>query len=84
MKLPLRMETFFASEEYAAAVQNLAKYIKQINTFPERNAYTFVYNSKMTLAGQRSSIVADLITNIGATNQLQDEILDIVLGKGVR
>ncbi|ARV57305.1 ethyl tert-butyl ether degradation protein EthD [Nostocales cyanobacterium HT-58-2] len=77
------MEKFFASEEYATAVKNQTNYIKQINTFPERNAYTFVYNGKMTLAGQRSSTVAELIANIGATNQLQDDIQNLVLGKRV-
>jgi len=40
--------------------------------------------AKMTLAGQRSSTVAELIANIGATNQLQDNILDLVLGGAVR
>lgn len=78
------MEMFFASKEYATAVKNQAKYIKQISTFPERTAYTFVYKGKMTLAGQRSSAVAELIANIGATNQLQDNILELMLGKAVR
>lgn len=72
---PLERESFFASKEYAAAVKNQAKYIKQLNLFPERSAYTFVYDSKMTLAGQRSSAVAQLIADIGATNQLKEEIL---------
>lgn len=78
------METFFVSEEYNAVVKNQAKYIKQINPFPEQDAYTFVYDSKMTLAGQRGSTIAELIANIGATNQLQNNILDLVLGKAVR
>jgi len=77
----LDMEMFFASAEYAATIKDQAKYIKQINVFPERAAYTFVYDGKMTLAGQRSSTVAELITKIGATNQLQDKIRELVLGK---
>ncbi|MBR8834321.1 MAG: EthD domain-containing protein [Stigonema ocellatum SAG 48.90 = DSM 106950] len=76
---PLEMEKFFASREYAASVRNQAKYIKQINPFPERSAYTFVYNGQMTLAGQRSSTVADLIVNIGATNQLKEDIVSLML-----
>jgi hypothetical protein len=35
----------------------------------------------MTLAGQRSSTVAELITNIGAVNQLQDDIVELIVGK---
>ncbi|MFB2922007.1 EthD domain-containing protein [Aerosakkonema funiforme] len=76
---PLEMETFFASKEYAAAVKDQAKYIQQICPFPERTAYTFVYNSQMTLAGQRSSTVAELIVNIGATNQLKEDVVALML-----
>ncbi len=75
------MKKFFASKEYAAAIKNQTKYVKQISTFPERAAYTFVYEGKMTLAGQRSSTVAELITNLKATNQLQDVITFLMLGQ---
>jgi hypothetical protein len=34
----------------------------------------------MSLAGQRSSTVAELITSIGATNQLRDDISQLMLG----
>ena len=74
----LEMETFFASKEYATAVKEQAKYVKQLLAFPERTAYTFVYDGQMTLAGQRSSKVADLITNIGATNQLKEDIVSLM------
>ena len=77
----LDMENFFASEEYAAAIKGQAKYVKQISPFPERTAYTFVYDSQMTLAGMRGSTSAELITNIGATNQLKDDIVALILGK---
>ncbi|BAZ48589.1 ethyl tert-butyl ether degradation EthD [Nostoc sp. NIES-4103] len=78
---PLEMETFFASKEYAAAIKEQAKYVKQINSFAERNVYTFVYNGQMTLAGQRSSRVAELIAKVGATNQLQENIVSLMNGK---
>jgi alkylhydroperoxidase/carboxymuconolactone decarboxylase family protein YurZ/catechol 2,3-dioxygenase-like lactoylglutathione lyase family enzyme/limonene-1,2-epoxide hydrolase len=80
---PLEMETFFASQEYAIAVQDQAKYVKQILPFPERRAYTFVYDSKMTLAGQCSSNVADLIVKVGATNQLKSDIVSLMSGKQI-
>ncbi len=80
----LAMEAFFASEEYAAAVKDQAKYVKRVAPFPERDPYTFVYGGKMTLAGQRGSRTAALITGIGALNQIRDDVLDLVLGKGVR
>ncbi len=77
----LDMERFFASSDYAKVVENQAQYIKQIHPFPERDAYTFVYGGQMTLAGQRSSTVADLIAQIGATNQLQDDITSLMLDR---
>jgi len=76
----LALETFFASEAYQAATREQPKYIRQISPFPERSAYTFVHNSQMTLGGQRSSTVAELITSIGATNQLRDDISSLMLG----
>ena len=74
----LEREKFFSSAEYKAAIQDAAKYIKQIQAFPERTAYTFVYDGKMTLAGQRSSKVASLIENIGASNQLKEDIVSLM------
>lgn len=76
----LELETFFASDAYKSAAKDQARYIRQISPFPERSAYTFVYDGRMTLAGQRSSTVADLINRIGATNQLQDDISQLMLG----
>jgi len=77
----LDMEAFFVSQEYQAATADQAKYIKQICPFPELAPYTFVYDSAMTLSGQRSSTVADLITRIGALNQLKTDITDLMLGR---
>lgn len=80
----LELESFFASEAYAATAADLAKYVRALAPFPERNAYTFVYDGRMTLAGQRGSRAAEVITGLGALNQLRDDILDLMLGKGVR
>jgi hypothetical protein len=77
----LDMEAFFASAAYATAIKDQAKFVKQVSAFPERDPYTFVYNGKMTLAGQRGSRTAELIVNVGAINQLQDDILDLVVGR---
>jgi ketosteroid isomerase-like protein/catechol 2,3-dioxygenase-like lactoylglutathione lyase family enzyme len=78
---PLEMETFFASKQYIAAIQDQANYIQRLLPFPERTAYTFVYDSKMTLAGQCSSNVADLIMKVGATNQLKEDVVSLMNGK---
>ncbi len=77
----LDMETFFASQHYAEAVKDQARYVQQVSPFPERNPYTFVYNGLMTLTGQRGSRTAELITNLGATNQLRADIHNLVVGR---
>ena len=77
----LEKEQFFASADYLTATENISKYVKQINPFPERTVYTFVYGGKMTLAGQRSSTVAELITKVGAVNQLQEDIIALMSGQ---
>ena len=60
-------------------MKNLPQYVKQMRVFPERSAYTFVYGGRITLAGQRSATVADLITTIGATNQLREDVTGLML-----
>ncbi|MEM6614268.1 MAG: EthD domain-containing protein [Cyanobacteria bacterium P01_C01_bin.72] len=77
----LKKQQFFASTDYLAASENISQYVKQINPFPERTAYTFVYGGKMTLAGQRGSTVAELITEVGAVNQLQSDVVDLMSGQ---
>ncbi|MBN3896119.1 MAG: EthD domain-containing protein [Nostoc sp.] len=78
-KNSIDMETFLNSEAYTSVVKDHRKYIKQFVTFLEQGTYTFVDNGKLTLAGQRTSTVAELITNLGATNQTQDKILNLML-----
>ena len=77
------MENFFVSKEYAATAKTQTKYIKQLAAFTERDTYTFVYESKLTLAGQRTSPVAELITKLGAIDQTQNSITNLMLGKAI-
>ena len=78
----LEREKFFSSSEYAGAIQEANYYLQQIRPFPERTAYTFVYDGQMTLAGQRSAKVADLIAQIGAANQLREDITSLMINGG--
>lgn len=69
----LEREEFLASA-YATATKDLAGYVRQVAAFPERAGYTFVHAGKMTLAGGRGSRTAELISALGATNQIRDDI----------
>jgi hypothetical protein len=73
------MELFFASTEYKDTEADQAKFIRQISVFPERTAFTFVYDNLITLAGLRGSMVAGLIKELGAINQVKDDIINLML-----
>ena len=75
----LAMETFFASKEYQAAVVGQANFVQRVNAFPVRDIFTFVYDGEMTLSGQRGASTASLIEQIGATNQLQEDITQLMI-----
>jgi hypothetical protein len=77
---PLDMTSFFASEAFDAAATDFGRYVAHAAPFPERSAYTFVYNGGITLAGQRSSTVAELIGRAGAVNQLKADITALMMG----
>jgi len=73
------LEKFFTSEEYLSTTSQQPKYIKQISTFQQRTAFCFVYDNEITLTGVRGSKVADLIMNIGATNQVREDIVQLMV-----
>ena len=56
--------------------------LPNLRSYTEYSGVRFYCGGQMTLAGERSSTVAELITNIGATNQLRDDIRGLMLGKG--
>jgi ketosteroid isomerase-like protein len=76
----LDLALFLESTAYQNLAQESRPYIKHFKPFPERTAYTFVYDGKITLAGQRSSFVANLITRIGASNQIKDDVIALMMG----
>ena len=75
----LEKKRFFASKEYQQTVSDQPWYISQMSVFPERAVHTFVYDGQMTLSGQRSSTVARLISQVGAINQLQNDVVSLML-----
>ncbi len=76
----LQMNFFIQSTQYQFITKDLEFYCESFYPFPERSAHTFVYDSKMTLSGQRGSTVASLITSLGAANQLAPSIIDLITG----
>lgn len=75
----IEMEMFFASPEYQGVAAGLTDYVKRVNAFPVRDTYTFVYDSKMTMSGQRGSTVAATIVAAGAANQMRGDIERLII-----
>jgi hypothetical protein len=75
----LDRETVFASPAYLDAMAKGSNMIDMIKPCHERFTATFVSGHTMTLAGKRGSSVAQLITNLGALNQIRDDIDNLML-----
>lgn len=73
------MERFFASDEYKSTEATQAKHFRQISVFPQRTVFTYVYDNLITLQGLRGTYTASLIRKIGATNQVKDDIMQLML-----
>jgi hypothetical protein len=75
----MHREIALASSEYTEAMAQIGRYVSIFKPFPEANSYTFVYDDAMTMAGMRGSSTAQLIEDLGATNQLRDDIRQLIL-----
>jgi len=75
----LDRETVFASQGYREAFTSGKGMIDMIKPCHERFTATFVSHHKMTLAGKRGSSVAQLITDLGALNQVRNDIDSLML-----
>jgi hypothetical protein len=76
---PMDREVTLASSDYSEAMAHIGDYVAMFKPFPEASAYTFVYDDAMTIAGMRGSSTAQLIEQLGATNQLRDDIRGLML-----
>ncbi|OTP65548.1 hypothetical protein PAMC26577_39360 [Caballeronia sordidicola] len=52
-----------------------AQHVGAIGVYLVKGFYTFVRDGCPTLAGLRGSRVAELITELGATNQLDEKVM---------
>lgn len=75
----LDRETVFASQAYKDAFTAGKNLIDMIKPSHERFTATFVSDHQMTLAGKRGSSVAQLITELGALNQVRSDIDSLML-----
>lgn len=59
-------------------LQDLPHYVKHMSFFQQHAVYTFVQDGKLTLAGQRGASISELISLVGATNQLSQDVVSLM------
>jgi hypothetical protein len=76
----MELSRFLRSPEYQEATRDMARYVRQMSVFAERAAYSLVEDGRATLMGQRSPSVAKTITDAGATSNLNDDVIRLMVG----
>jgi len=71
---PLARRRFFASAAYQSVLGRQEELAAFITAFPVSGVFTFVRDEQLTAAGLRGSRVAELITSMAASNQVEDSV----------
>jgi len=75
---PLERRAFYAGERFAQAVDGLAAQVAHVSAFAVSGVYTYVRDRQLTVAGLRGSRPAQLIEQIGAVNQVADDVRGLI------
>lgn len=78
-KSPLARRRFFQSEVFQNTLPEQSKHIAQLKTFAVSGLYTYVRDKSLTTAGLRGSRAAELIEYLGAVNQVQPDVQELML-----
>ncbi|WP_342148609.1 EthD domain-containing protein [Methylorubrum sp. SB2] len=76
---PLERRTFYASDAFETVSSGLAEHVAHTSAFAISGVYTYVRDGRLTLAGLRGSRPAQLIEQIGAVNQVGDDVRHLLL-----
>ena len=76
---PLTRRQFYATPQFTAATADLSAHIAHTTAFAVSGVYTYVRDKQLTLAGLRGSRPAQLITQLGALNQVSEEVRHLLL-----
>jgi len=80
---PLELRRFAATETWREASAVLAANVRTAHAFRARRTYTVYNHGHITTAGLRTPQVAEQIRRLGAVNQLDDEVLELILAAHV-
>lgn len=75
---PLARRRFFASDAFTATLPRQAELAAAVTPFAVSGVFTFVRDGELTTAGLRGSRVAELILDLAAANQVEDEVVHLM------
>ncbi|SET72812.1 EthD domain-containing protein [Pseudomonas graminis] len=76
---PLARRRFFQSDAFQNSLPEQSKHIAQLKAFAVSGLYTYVRDKSLTTAGLRGSRAAELIEYLGAVNQVQPDVKELML-----
>jgi hypothetical protein len=76
----LALRRFGASEAWLSTVAEQQVHLSEQHAFQVTRRYCMRYNGRITLAGLRTAAVADQIRRIGALNQLDPRVVELMGG----
>lgn len=72
---PLAAQSLFASALFKEVLAEQTRHVDAIGVYLVTGFYTFVRDGQATLAGLRGSRAAEIISNVGALNQLDYDVM---------
>lgn len=78
-KSPLARRRFFQSDVFQNTLAEQSQHIAQLKAFAVSGLYTYVRDKSLTTAGLRGSRAAELIEYLGAVNQVQPDVQELML-----
>jgi hypothetical protein len=70
----LAAEAWLRSDAYAAQAKALSSHVSDLGAFLVKGVYTFIRDGRLSTAGLRGSRPAALIEQLGAFNQISNEV----------
>jgi hypothetical protein len=75
---PMTRRAFFESDAFRATTDAQKAHIAYASAFAVSGVYTYVRDKTLTVAGLRGSRAAQLIEQLGANNQVKDDVTELI------
>ncbi|MBB3052738.1 hypothetical protein FHS23_003779 [Prauserella isguenensis] len=84
IELAVRTETVPTDLATGGSLADAARVIREVHTYPIREVYTLISAGRPTDVGLRGYPAARTISDVGAANQSDDDVLTLLYGDAVR